>query len=324
LVWAVCGAGKTEVVFPVIREALAQGRRVLLAVPRREIVRELGERVKTCFPGLPFTLLYGGHKEEAPGTGLVVATTHQLFRFTSYFDLAIIDEADAFPLYGNPMLNAVLERVVLSTGKKIYMTATPDASWRRRAQQGKIALTKIPLRYHGQPLPVPQLIRTALPGEKGEFVPAVVQDFFLSLEAADRKGLLFMPTVVLVEVFTRRLKKELPRHAQRIDGIHARDPLRAEKVKNFSAGKLRLLVTTTLLERGLNFDRLDLMVLYADEERIFSAETLIQIAGRVGRQAADPGGRVYFVAEKISGTMKAARQGILQMNKEGAKAQLDK
>jgi hypothetical protein len=30
------------------------------------------------------------------------------------------------------------------------------------------------------------------------------------------------------------------------------------------------------------------------------------------------------VAEKISGTMKAARQGILQMNTEGAKAQLDK
>lgn len=320
LVWAVCGAGKTEVVFPVIREALAEGKRVILAVPRREIVRELGERVKTCFPGLPFTLLYGGHKEEAPGAGLVVATTHQLLRFTPFFDLAIVDEADAFPLYGNPMLNAALDRVLLPMGKKIYMTATPDASWRRLAQQGKISVTKIPLRYHGQPLPVPRLVRAALPGKQMEFVPPVVKDFLFSLEEKGRKGLLFLPTVAMVEAFTRRLKRELPAYAGRLDWIHARDPGREEKVLGFAAGKLRLLVTTTLLERGLNFDRLDLMILYADEERIFSRETLIQIAGRVGRQASDPGGDVYFVAERISKTMKAACREIRRMNEEGAKA----
>lgn len=324
LVWAVCGAGKTEVVFPVIREALAAGKRVLLAVPRREIVRELGERVKTCFPGLAFTLLYGGHKEESPGSGLVVATTHQLLRFTSFFDLAIVDEADAFPLYGNPMLNAVLERVLLPTGKKIYMTATPDASWRRRAEQGKIGVTKIPLRYHGHPLPVPHLVRAALPGKQVEFIPQVVKEFIFSLEEKDRKGLLFLPTVAMVEAFTRQLKQELPAHAARLDLIHARDPCREEKIRGFTSGKLRLLVTTTLLERGLNFNRLDLMILYADEERIFSPETLIQIAGRVGRQADDPGGDVYFVAERISGTMKAARNGIRQMNEEGAKARRGK
>ncbi len=324
LVWAVCGAGKTEVVFPVIREALAAGKRVILAVPRREIVRELGERVKSCFPGLPFSLLYGGHKEEAPGSGLVVATTHQLLRFTSFFDLAIVDEADAFPLYGNPMLNAVLERVLLPTGKKIYMTATPDASWRLRAQQGKISVTKIPLRYHGHPLPVPHLIRAALPGKEGEFIPQVVKEFIFSLEEKDRKGLLFMPTVAMVEAFTRQLKRELPDYASRLDLIHARDPRRDEKVKGFASGKLWLLVTTTLLERGLNFDRLDLMILYADEERIFSPETLIQIAGRVGRQAADPGGDVYFVADRISRTMRAARDRIRRMNEEGAKARCGK
>lgn len=320
LVWAVCGAGKTEVVFPVIHAALAQGKRVLLTVPRREIVSELGARVKKCFPGLPFTLLYGGHKEEVPDSNLIVATTHQLLRFTAYFDLVIVDEADAFPLYNNPMLNAVLDRVVLSTGKQIYLTATPDRAWRRRAERGTIEVTKIPLRHHGQPLPVPRLVRAALPNKKGSFIPRVVRDFICALKTQGRKGLIFLPTVEAVETFSKQLKRTLPAEAFAIDHIHARDPFRKEKVERFSAGELRLLVTTTLLERGLNFDRLDLMVLHADFEPVFSTETLVQIAGRVGRKADDPGGAVYFVAEKIAPTMKAARNAIIQMNKEGAKA----
>src|SRR5690554_2414003 len=97
LIWAVCGAGKTEVVFFAIHRALSEGKRVLLTVPRREIAKDLGKRVEACFPGLEFTLLYGGKKQERPGGGLVVATTHQLLRFTPFFDLAILDEADAYP-----------------------------------------------------------------------------------------------------------------------------------------------------------------------------------------------------------------------------------
>ncbi|NLM36610.1 MAG: DEAD/DEAH box helicase, partial [Firmicutes bacterium] len=320
LVWAVCGAGKTEVVFPVIQAALAEGKRVLLTVPRREIVQELSVRVKKYFPGLAFSLLYGGHKEEVPGSLLVVATTHQLLRFTAYFDLVIVDEADAFPLYNNPMLNAALDRVVKPMGKQIYLTATPDRSWRRRAARGTIAVTKIPLRHHGQPLPVPRLVRTALPEKEDRPLPAVIRDFVLTRRAQGRKGLIFLPTVEAVEAFAARLKKAFPREASYISHLHARDPGRREKVEQFTAGGLWLLVTTTLLERGVNFDRLDLMIINADQEAIFSEETLVQIAGRVGRKADDPGGAVYFVAPKITPTMKAARQAILRMNQEGTKA----
>src|SRR5690606_15700628 len=53
LVWAACGAGKTEVVYPLIERALQQGRDVLFAVPRRDIVVELGRRVQAAFPGVP-------------------------------------------------------------------------------------------------------------------------------------------------------------------------------------------------------------------------------------------------------------------------------
>ena len=289
LVWAVCGAGKTEVVFPVLREALTQGKRVLLTVPRREILRELAERLRHNFPGLEFTLMYGGKKEEVPESLLVVATTHQLLRFGPCFDLVILDEADAFPLYGNPMLNAALEKVLLPTGKKIYMTATPDASWRQRAKRGEIAVAKIPLRYHGHLLPVPTLIRARLPSEHNWFLPSIITDFMQTLSVRGRRGLIFLPTVDKAEAFGRRIKSHFPADAVRFTYVHARDPERTVKIGQFSAGQITILFTTTLLERGLNFKDLDVMVLFADERRIYSAETLIQIAGRVGRSADDPG-----------------------------------
>mgnify|MGYP000864385726 FL=1 len=319
LVWAVCGAGKTEVVFPVLKVALSQGKRVLLTVPRREIVRELAERIKQSFPGLDFTILYGGRKEEVPGSLLVVATTHQLLRFAPFFHLVIVDEADAFPLYGNPMLNAALDKVLLPTGKKIYMTATPDASWRGMADQRKIEVAKIPLRYHGHLLPLPLLVRCKLPTRKEWFVPGVLSDFILGLQERNRKALIFLPTVELVEEFGTKLKGYFQEKNHQLAYLHSRDPQREEKIRKFSSGSLTTLFTTTLLERGLNFRGLDVMILYADHQRIFSTETLIQIAGRVGRSAEDPDGIVYFVADTVSPAMKEARRGIELMNKEARK-----
>jgi len=38
IVWAVCGAGKTEVSYGVIHYALAAGKRVMYAAPRRDVV----------------------------------------------------------------------------------------------------------------------------------------------------------------------------------------------------------------------------------------------------------------------------------------------
>src|SRR5690606_17483684 len=77
LVWAACGAGKTEVTFPLIRQALQEGGDVLFAIPRQDIVREMIERLRSAFPGIEVAGHYGGQPWFAPGQ-LVVATTHQV------------------------------------------------------------------------------------------------------------------------------------------------------------------------------------------------------------------------------------------------------
>ncbi|MFV0394698.1 MAG: DEAD/DEAH box helicase family protein, partial [Coprobacillaceae bacterium] len=42
---AVCGAGKTEILYDLIMYALNKGQRVCLTIPRRELVKELSERI---------------------------------------------------------------------------------------------------------------------------------------------------------------------------------------------------------------------------------------------------------------------------------------
>ncbi len=49
-IWAVCGAGKTEMLFYGIAEALQKGERVCVATPRTDVVLELAPRLQEVFP----------------------------------------------------------------------------------------------------------------------------------------------------------------------------------------------------------------------------------------------------------------------------------
>lgn len=322
LIWAVCGAGKTEIIFPLIQQTLNAGQRVLLTVPRREVAADLGKRVEKAFPGLEFALLYGGVKREPTASLLTICTTHQLLRFAHCFDLAILDEADAFPFSYEPMLARALHGALRPEGKLVYMTATPDAVWRKQARQGKISLIRIPLRHHGYPLPVPVLKKLPLPAlqageERGMNFPKEIIDFLIRVMTRARRVLVFVPTVKAAEIVGHQLQvTPALSHGESLDYVHSGDPRREEKLAAFADGKLRILVTTTLLERGLTFPDLDVLVLYADQMKIFSTETLVQIAGRVGRSASSPTGEVVMIARNISQQMREAKEWIEQMNRE--------
>ncbi|WP_396128398.1 DEAD/DEAH box helicase family protein [Exiguobacterium mexicanum] len=59
LVHAVCGAGKTEMTFPVIARAVNDGKRVLIVSPRRDVAIEWADRLEAAFT-VPITRRYGG------------------------------------------------------------------------------------------------------------------------------------------------------------------------------------------------------------------------------------------------------------------------
>ena len=65
LVWAVCGAGKTEVLFAGIEAGLLAGKRICMATPRTDVVLELSPRLKRAFPAIEVSALYGGSEDRS-------------------------------------------------------------------------------------------------------------------------------------------------------------------------------------------------------------------------------------------------------------------
>lgn len=60
MVHAVTGAGKTEMIFPVIDHIIRRNGRVCVASPRIDVCIELKPRLQAAFESVDVTLLYGG------------------------------------------------------------------------------------------------------------------------------------------------------------------------------------------------------------------------------------------------------------------------
>jgi competence protein ComFA len=312
---AACGAGKTEVLFPGIARALEMGKRVCIATPRTDVVRELAPRLKQAFPSVPLIALYGGSDDRGKFAPLVISTTHQLLRFFRAFDVMVIDEVDAFPYSVEPMLEYAVAKARKETSSLIYLTATPKRSWQRDVHDGKRQAVTIPARYHGFPLPVPSFEwcgnwRRQL---KHRRLPRNVIAWIQSHIETAKQAFLFVPHIDELEQVVCILKQL----DQRIEGVHSEDPQRAGKVQAFRDGRLPLLVTTTILERGVTVPNIDVAVLGAEDD-IFTESALVQIAGRVGRSAQHPSGDVRFFHYGKTREMVAAKRQIERMNKEAA------
>ncbi|NLK07725.1 MAG: DEAD/DEAH box helicase family protein [Firmicutes bacterium] len=342
LIWAVCGAGKTEIAFKAVELALQKGLRVLFAIPRRDVVLELLERAKSAFPNIPIDALYGGVKAPPELSALVLATTHQLLRFNSCFDLAILDEADAFPYAGSPMLHYAFNRSVKPEGLKIYMTATPSPAMLGKARRGELELVTVPVRHHGHPVPIPTLLEdkgyrlparpmprtskaTALmPGSKNGPITLPEEFWELLLESiqAGSRIFIFVPRIwlvsILVKVIAVKLRSSAGVHGDTLTkipifGTHSQDREAEAKRLAFQAHAPAVIVSTSVLERGVTAAKADVFVLYAHDE-LFDAPTLIQMAGRSGRTAKHPTGRVWFMADNATAEIDWAVESIREIN----------
>jgi len=118
---AVTGAGKTEIIYPLIRYCIDNKLKIGIVIPRKDVVIELYRRISDTFKLAKVTSLYGGSKNSTSGD-IIILTSHQLYRYEKYFDVVVIDEVDAFPFYKNEILNNFLDRSV--KGNIVYMSAT--------------------------------------------------------------------------------------------------------------------------------------------------------------------------------------------------------
>lgn len=330
LIWAVCGAGKTEIAFPAIRSVLNRGGRVLLAIPRRDVVLELAPRIREAFPLARLAVLYGGCEQKFVAADITVATTHQVLRYNGCFELVILDEADAYPYRDSAMLHLAVARAAKPGAKKVFMTATPDSRIYTEARNGRIRLITIPARFHGFPLPEPEIIQASVfarsrsYSHNGKVINPLITDWLV--EKHHQTGgqvFIFVPTVKLCletgAVLQRALSGLLP--AGRVDVLqysYAADPERDRKRIGFKQGEFPFLLSTTIMERGITVANAHVLVLFADYVKVFDEGTLIQMAGRAGRSAAFPEGEVLFIGEKVTPAIEGASKKIGLLNRTAA------
>ena len=326
LVWAACGAGKTEVSFPSIADVLKKGYKVLFAVPRKDTIIDIEKRVRKCFSGIEIAALYGGSSEKFKSADLILATTHQVLRFYEAFHLVVLDEVDAFPYHGSTMLYNALNRALHPKGKIIYMTATPPP-YLLKMDKNTIEIVTIPARHHGYPLPVPEIIidKELQVKDNELFIPEKVLGFLHeSIEGDFSQVFIFVPTIFLSEKVGAMLKKafELPPFnnfgGSWVNYTHSQDPERDKKREAFLNGDFPVLVTTTLMERGINVPKVNVIVLFAENQYIFDTASLVQMAGRTGRMTESPTGKVWFVGAQNTSFMKQAVSWIKNINKQAA------
>jgi len=314
LLWAVTGAGKTEMLYEGIAYGLKNKKRIGIASPRIDVCLELAPRIKAAFPHTEVAVLYGGMEEKYHYTQLVIATTHQLYRFKAAFDVLIIDEVDAFPFHSDQFLFYAANKAKKKRASLIYLSATPTLTMQKQVKNKKLLSTILPARYHGHPLPVPKLkacwnwseklLKAPLKTSCGKKLQQLIKE--------EKRFLIFIPNIEWMLKFEKKLRLLFPECP--FTSVSAEDPERKTKVRAMRNKEYQFLMSSTILERGITFPNVEVLVIGA-EDGIFTESALVQIAGRCGRAADYPKGEVLFYHNGKSIAMKRAVKQIKQMNK---------
>ena len=313
LVHAVTGAGKTEMIYQVVAKVINRGGAVCLASPRIDVCLELYKRLQSDFT-CKISLLHG-ESEPYFRTPLVVATTHQLLKFYQAFDLLIVDEVDAFPYVDNPLLYHAVNNCVKESGLKIFLTATSTDELDNKVKQGELKRLSLPRRFHGNPLVIPKPVWLSdfdKHLQKNRLVPKLRRYIEKQRETA-YPLLIFASEIEKGERLKEILQRDFPN--EKIGFVSSVTEDRLQQVQAFRDRELTILISTTILERGVTFPYVDVFVVEANHQ-LFTKSSLIQIGGRVGRSMDRPTGQLIFFHDGINRSIKKAIKEVKEMNQE--------
>lgn len=301
LIYAVCGSGKTELVFKVIEYSLKKNLKVGFAIPRKDVVIELKDRLSQVFKNNKVISIYGGNTKDLNGD-ITVLTTHQLYRFEKVFDLLILDEIDAFPYKDNIVLENIFKRSV--KGNYILMSATPSKKLLDDFKKNKDSIFTLFKRYHEHPLPIPKI----------KIIPSFLRLFFLidllnKYKKENKKVFIFVSSIEK----SKTLFEKLHVFVKNGNYVNSKRENRNEIIKDFKSNKYFYLVTTQVLERGVTVPNLQVIIFDADSE-IYDSPALIQVSGRVGRKKEFPNGDVIYLCDQSTKDMEDSINEIKRYN----------
>lgn len=286
---AVTGAGKTEIIYPLIKYCLDKRIQIGIVIPRKDVVIELSKRIEKDFKQAKVISVYGGHANELSGD-IIVLTSHQLYHYKNYFDVIVIDEIDAFPFYKNELLNWFLLRS--KKGNIVYMSATVPKTLLKKGYN----VYYLNKRYHQNKLDIPKV--------KYFWNKYTIEKYVKEHENCII--IIYFPTIKLQIKFSKKFKFD---HYI----INSKVNKRREMLEMFHKLKNGVILSTLVLERGVTFKNTNVIVCFADH-KLFTFENLVQISGRVGRNHLYPHGDIIFLANQKNKNIKRAIKYIKKCN----------
>ncbi|MDU1466344.1 MAG: helicase-related protein, partial [Streptococcus mitis] len=227
----------------------------------------------------------------------------------------IVDEVDAFPYVDNLTLYHAVKNSVKENGLRIFLTATSTDELDRKVRLGELKRLSLPRRFHGNPLIIPKPVWLSDFNrylDKNRLSPKL-KTYIEKQRKTAYPLLIFASEIKKGEQLKEILQEQFPN--EKIGFVSSVTEDRLEQVQAFRDGELTILISTTILERGVTFPCVDVFVVEANH-RLFTKSSLIQIGGRVGRSMDRATGDLLFFHDGLNDSIKKAIKEIQQMNKE--------
>ncbi|MFP5386482.1 MAG: ATP-dependent DNA helicase RecG [Bacteriovoracia bacterium] len=314
------GCGKTIVAFLAARVANKSGFQVALMCPTEALAGQHFESFKQLNPALNIELLLGSTKAKEKkailknlieGETEIVIGTHALFQDTVKFKklgLAIIDEQHKFGVEQRLRLVAKGEGT-----HSLIMTATPIPRTLSLAQYGDLDISSIRMMPAGR-----KGIKTRIT-EKVNYEKYV--EFVKARLAMGEQAYFVFPAIEESETMDlQNVKESLKKYQQtfkgfKVDMLHGQMKAeeKEETVRNFRDRKSNILVSTSVIEVGINIPNATIMSIYNPER--FGLSSLHQLRGRVGR--GDKPGFCFLVVDKELSPESYQRLQVIEKNLDG-------
>ena len=284
------GSGKTLVALLAMLRAVEAGAQAAMMAPT-EVLAKQHHRTLSRLSPVPVALLTGGVKGAAraqllrglkDGAIPMVVGTHALFQErVDYHDLAlaVIDEQHRF---------GVDQRLLLGTKGQmtdvLVMTATPIPRTLVLTQWGEMDVSRLTEKPPGR-----RPIRTTLHslGTLDDVLQGIARKLDEGAQVYWVCPLVSESEALDVAAAEERFAVLRERFGDRVGLAHGRQDaaVRDRALADFAAGRLRLLVATTVVEVGVDVPEASVMVIEHAER--FGLAQLHQLRGRVGRGEAD-------------------------------------
>ncbi|KMO10192.1 ATP-dependent DNA helicase RecG [Methylobacterium indicum] len=285
------GSGKTAVALLAMASAIEAGRQAAMMAPTEILARQHAERLRPMVEavGLNLALLTGRDRVAerratlaglADGSIHIVVGTHALFQDDVAFHdlgLAVVDEQHRFGVHQRLALGGKGEAVDI-----LVMTATPIPRTLALTYFGDMEVSVLDEKPAGR-----QPIKTVLVSTDR------IEEVTLGLERALAKGdrvywicpLVAESEYVDLAAAEERFSALRERFGADVGLVHGKMPGKDkdEAMERFAAGDTKILVSTTVVEVGVDVPQATVMVIEHAER--FGLAQLHQLRGRVGRGA---------------------------------------